>query len=92
MVQRIVFVGGSCEPIPIESFNKNKQAFGVLESKWDLFRKKLAKRLVEKQDKVLLSYLHKRAGRGARESTWENIKTGGMSASTYMRKKGAGEL
>jgi len=67
------------------------KAFGVLESKWDLFRKKLAKRLVEKQDKVLLSYLHKRAGRGAREGPWKFMKAGNMSVSTYERKEGAGE-
>jgi len=90
-----VFVDESCEPNHIESFNmwhdKNIQTLRVLESKWDLIRKKLAKRLVEKQDKGLLSYLHKRAGRGAREGTWKFMKAGNMSVSTYERKEGAGE-
>jgi len=34
---------------------------------------------------------HKKAGRGARERTWANVKAGNMSASTYMRKEGADE-
>ena len=39
-----------------ESFNKNMKALGVLESKWDLIRQKLVRRLLEEQDKVLRSY------------------------------------
>ena len=32
------------------------KALGVLESKWDPIRKKLVRRLLEEQDKVLRSY------------------------------------
>ena len=32
------------------------KAFGVLESKWDLIRQKLVRRLFEEQDKVLRAY------------------------------------
>ena len=53
-VQQIVFVGGTCGSIHVESFNGNMKALGVLESKWDPIRKKLVRRLLEEQDKVLL--------------------------------------
>jgi hypothetical protein len=43
-VQQIVFVGGTCGSIHVESFNRNMKALGVLESKWDPIRKKLVRR------------------------------------------------
>ena len=56
-VHQIVFVGGTCGSIHVESFNRNMKALGVLESKWDPIRKKLVRRLLsEEQDKVLWSY------------------------------------
>ena len=65
-VHQIVFVGGTCGSIHVESFNRNMKALGVLESKWDPIRKKLVRRLLsEEQDKVLWSYsAHKGGGRG----------------------------
>jgi hypothetical protein len=54
--QQIVFVGGTCGSIHVESFNRNMKALRVLESKWDPIRKKLVRRLLEEQDKVLRSY------------------------------------
>ena len=33
------------------------KALGVLESKWDLIRQKLVRRLLEEQDKVLRAYM-----------------------------------
>ena len=50
-----MFVGGTCACVHVESFNKNMKALGVLESKWDLIRQKLVRRLLEEQDKVLRS-------------------------------------
>ena len=35
---------------------------GVLESKWDPIRKKLVRRLLEEQDKVLRSYFAQKGG------------------------------
>ncbi len=55
-IQQIVFVGGTCGSIHVESFNRNIKALGVLESKWDPIRNKLVRRLLEEQDKVLRSY------------------------------------
>jgi hypothetical protein len=53
--QQIVFVGGACGSVHIESFNKNMKALGVHESKWDPIRQTLGRRLLEEQDKVLRS-------------------------------------
>jgi hypothetical protein len=51
-VHQIVFVGGTCGSIHVESFNRNMKALGVLESKWDPIRKKLVRLLLEAQDNV----------------------------------------
>ncbi len=62
-VQQIVFVGGTpCGSIHFESFNQNMKALGVLESKWGPIRKKLVRRLLEEQDKVLWSYSAQKGG------------------------------
>ena len=60
-----MFVGGTCGSDHVESFNKNMKALRVLESKWDLVRQKLVRRLLEEQDEVLRSYFaHKGGARG----------------------------
>jgi len=59
-VQQLVFVGGTCGSVHVESFNSNMKALGVLESKWDLIRRKLVRCLLEEQDKVLRSYFAQR--------------------------------
>ena len=61
-VQQLVFVGGTCGFVHVESFNKNMKALGVLESKWDLIRQKLVRRLLEEQDKVLRAYFAQKGG------------------------------
>ena len=71
-VQQIVFVGGTCGSVHVESFNKNMKALGVLESKWDLIRQKLVRRLLEEQDKVLRSYFAQKGG--ARSQRGEGIQ------------------
>ncbi len=67
-VLQIVFVGGTCGSNHFQSFNRDTKALGVLESKSDPIRKKLVRRLLEEQDKLLRSYFaHKggtRSGRG----------------------------
>ena len=55
-VQQLLFVGGTWGSILVESFNRNMKTLGVLESKWDPIRKKLVRRLLEEQNKVLRSY------------------------------------
>jgi hypothetical protein len=61
-VQQIVFVGGTCGSIHVESFNRNRKALGFRESKWDLIRKKLVGRLLEEQHKVIQSYFAQEGG------------------------------
>jgi hypothetical protein len=84
-----VFVGGTCGSIHVESFNRNMKALGVLENKWDPIRKKLVRRLLEEQDKVLRSYFAQREGRGARGGTGAAARAGNMSAWTCMCEDGA---
>jgi hypothetical protein len=79
-VQQIVFVGGTCGSVHVESFNKNMKALGVLESQWDPIRKKLVRRLLEEQDKVLRSYFAQKSwaqggegthGKGREHAKWD---------------------
>jgi hypothetical protein len=69
--QQIVFVGGTCGSVHVESFDKNMKALGVLESKWDPIRQKQVRRLLEEQDKVLRSYFAQKGG--ARSQGGEGI-------------------
>jgi hypothetical protein len=69
-----VFVGGTCGSIHVESFNRNMKALGVLESKWDPIRKKLGRRLLEEQDKVLLSYFAQKGGTRSKGEDRNNCK------------------
>jgi hypothetical protein len=71
-VQQLDFVGGTCGSVHVESFNKNMKALVVLESKWDLIRQKLVRRLLEEQNKVLRSYVAQKGG--ARSQRGEGIQ------------------
>jgi hypothetical protein len=73
-IQQIVFVGGTCGSIHVESFNRNMKALGVFESKWDSIRKKLVRRLLEEQDKVLLSYFAHKGGTRSKGEDRSNCK------------------
>ncbi len=75
-VQQLVFVGGTCRSVHLESFNKNMKALGVLESKWDLICQKLVRLLLEEQDKVLRSYFAQKGG--ARSQRGEGIQGKGL--------------
>ena len=82
-VQQIVFVGGTCGSVHVESFNRNMKALVVLEIKWDPIRKKLVRRLLEEQDKVLRSYFAQKGG--ARSQGGEGV--GNMSRGTCVKKE-----
>jgi hypothetical protein len=73
-IQQIVFVGGTCGSIHVESFNRNMKALGVLESKRDPIRKKLGRRLFEDQDKVLRSYFAQKGGTRSKGEDRSNCK------------------
>jgi hypothetical protein len=89
-VQQIVFVGGTCGSIHVESFNRNMKALGVLESKWDPIRKKLVRRLLEEQDKVLRFYFAHKGGTRSKGGDKGNCKGREHVQGTCMREDGAG--
>ena len=91
-VQQAVFVGGTCGSIHVESFNRKIKAWGVLESRLDPIRKKLVRRLLEEQDKVLRSYFAQKGG--ARSQGRERVHGKGRAhahgtCGTCMREEGA---
>ncbi len=88
-VQQIVFLGGTCGSIHVESFNRNMRALGVLESKWDLIRKKLVRRLLQEQDKVLRSYFAQKGGTQSMGEGSGNYKGREHVHTTCMCEKGA---
>jgi hypothetical protein len=88
-VQQLVFVGGTCGSVHVESFNKNMKALGVLESKWDLIRQKLVRRLLERQDKCYGPTSHRKVGREVKGGEGFRAMVGNMSSGTCMREEGA---
>jgi hypothetical protein len=65
------------------------EGIGVLEGKWDLIRKKLVRRLLEEQDKVLRSYFAQRGGDAEqRGGTGATARARNMSALTCMCEDG----
>ena len=63
----------------IHSFHRNKKALGVLESKWDPIHKKLVRRLLEKQDKVLQSCFAQKRGTQSNRVDRGTARAGNMS-------------
>jgi hypothetical protein len=88
-VQQLVFVGGTCGSVHVESFNKNMKALGVLESKWDLIRQKLVRRLLEEQDKVLRTCFAHKGGARSQRGKGFRARVGNTSSGTCMREEGA---
>jgi hypothetical protein len=58
----IVFVGGTCGSVHVQSFNDNLKELGVVESKRGAIRKGLVQELLYAQDTVLCSYFAQREG------------------------------
>ena len=61
-VKLIVFVGGTCGSVHVQSFNDNLKELGVVESKRGAIRKGLVHELLYAQDAVLCSYFAQREG------------------------------
>ena len=55
-IQQLVFVGGACGSVGQDSYNENLKVLEVQEGKWEMIRRKMARRLLEEQDKILRSY------------------------------------
>jgi hypothetical protein len=61
-VKLIVFVGGACGSVHVQTFNNNLKELGVVESKRAAIRKGLVHELLYTQDTVLCSYFLQREG------------------------------
>ena len=61
-VKLIVFVGGACGSVHVQTFNNNLKELGVVESKKGAIRKGLVHGLLYAQDTVLCSYFAQREG------------------------------
>jgi hypothetical protein len=72
-IKLLIFVGGTCGSVHVQTFNDNLRELGVLESKRNAVRKGLVHELLNAQDKVLCSYFAQRSG--ARGEGWDRDRT-----------------
>ncbi len=72
-IKLLIFVGGTCGSVHVQTLNNNLRQLGVLESKRNTIRRGVVHELLNAQDTVLCSYFAQRSGaRGegrGREST-----------------------
>ena len=61
-IEQLVFVGGTCGSVSVESFNKNLKLLEVPEGRWSRLRQRMARRLLEAQDTVLRAYFAQKYG------------------------------
>ena len=61
-IKLLIFVGGTCGSIHVQTFNNNLRELGVLESKRNTIRRGLVHELLNAQDTVLCSYFAQRSG------------------------------
>jgi hypothetical protein len=61
-VKQIIFVGGTCGSVHVQTFNSNLKEFGVVESKRNTIRRGFVHELLNAQDTVLCSYFAQRKG------------------------------
>ncbi len=74
-IKLVVFVGGTCGSVHVQTFNNNLKELGVLESKRHTIRRGLVQELLFAQDTVLCSYFAQRSG--ARGEGWSRDSTVG---------------
>jgi hypothetical protein len=58
-VKLIIFVGGTCGSVHVQTFNSNIKELGVIESKRNTIRRGFVHELLNAQDTVLCSFLRK---------------------------------
>jgi hypothetical protein len=58
----IIFVGGTCGSVHVQTFHNNLKELGVVESKRNAIRKGFVYELLNAQDTVLCSYFAQRSG------------------------------
>ena len=61
-VHLVIIVGGMCGSVHTETFNKNMELLGVIESKWNEVRRQHVFKLMEEQDRVLRSFFAQKKG------------------------------
>jgi hypothetical protein len=61
-VKLIIFVGGTCGSVHVQTFNSNLKELGVVESKRNTIRRGFVHELLNAQDTVLCSYFAQRMG------------------------------
>ena len=61
-VKLIIFVGGTCGSVHVQTFNSNLKELGVVESKRNAIRKGFVHALLSAQDTGLCSYFAQRSG------------------------------
>jgi hypothetical protein len=61
-VKLIIFVGGTCGSVHVQTFNSNLKELGVVESKRNTIRRGFVHELLNAQDTVLCSYFAQRKG------------------------------
>ena len=61
-VHLVIIVEGMCGSVHTETFNKNMELLGVIESKWNEVRRQHVFKLMEEQDRVLRSFFAQKKG------------------------------
>jgi hypothetical protein len=61
-IKLIIFVGGTCGSVHVQTFNNNLKELGVVESKRNTIRRGFVHELLNAQDTVLCSYFAQRMG------------------------------
>ena len=61
-VHLVIIIGGMCGSVHTETFNKNMDLLGVIESKWNEVRRQHVFKLMEEQGRVLRSFFTQKKG------------------------------
>ena len=72
-IKLVIFVGGTCGSVHVQTLNNNLKELGVIESKRNTIRRGLVHELLNAQDTVLCSYFAQRSG--ARDEGWSREST-----------------
>ena len=73
-IKLIIFVGGTCGSVHVQTFNNNMRELGVVESKRNTIRRGFVHELLNAQDTVLCSYFAQRMG--TRSDGWDRKGNG----------------
>ena len=73
-IKLIIFVGGTCGSVHVQTFNNNLRELGVVESKRNTIRRGFVHELLNAQDTVLCSYFAQRMG--TRSDGWDRKGNG----------------